>query len=251
MPSTSSAQWIIARLAGPSVAASIVGDLLETAAQRGNVWFWLSVTRIAICYIWRPAIAFVAAFYVGLFWRKFAIVSFVHAGHVPRELVAFAWWDPSDALFPLMWFGTVLWTASLYAAIRYGLRDKLVQLGLGLCCLVAILVFFWRTPIVTLACMALGLCVVVASVRSAQRSNALLLFTAAIVFAFAAGLSSLYLRAVLEGLFYQRLFPSEAAQKTFNICFWAWAAWLTTTACAHTHGRLLQRDQERTATGEL
>jgi len=246
MRSTTSASWIIARFTGPTVAASIVGDLLETAVQRGTLWFWLSVARIAFSYVWRPAIAFVAAFYVGLFWRKFAIMGFMRAGHLPRELYAFAWWDPSDPLFSLMWFGTVLWTAALYAAIRYGLRDKLAQLGLGLCCTVAILVFCWRTPLVTVACIALGLCVVVASVRSAQRSKVLMLFTAVIVFAFAAGLLSLYLRVVLEGLFYQRLFPSESGQKTFNISFWAWAAWLTTTACARMHSRLLERDQSRT-----
>lgn len=242
MPSKTSAEWIIARFTGPSVAASIVGDLLETMAKRGTLRFWFSVARIAFSYIWRPGIAFVAAFYVGLFWRKFAILGFMRAGHQPRELYAFAWWDPSDPLFSVMWFGTVLWTAGLYAAIRYGLRDKLAQLALGLCSLITILVFYWQMPVITLSCVALGLCIVVASVRSVQRSTVLMLFAAAIVFAFAAGLLSLYLRVVLEGLFYQRLFPSEAGQKTFNICVWAWAAWLTTTACARMHGRLLQRD---------
>ncbi len=66
MRSTRWAEWIIARFARRAVAASIVGDLLETATQRGTLWFWWSVAGITLSYIWRPIIAFVAAFYVGL-----------------------------------------------------------------------------------------------------------------------------------------------------------------------------------------
>lgn len=66
MRSTAWAEWIIARFAGRTVAASIVGDLLETAVQRGSWWFWSSIARITLSYIWRPTIAFVAALYIGL-----------------------------------------------------------------------------------------------------------------------------------------------------------------------------------------
>lgn len=66
MRNTRWAEWIIARLAGCGVATSIVGDLLETATQRGTLWFWLSVARITLSYTWRLTVAFVAASYVGL-----------------------------------------------------------------------------------------------------------------------------------------------------------------------------------------
>ena len=60
------AEWIIARFAGHAIATSIVGDLLETANQRGRLWFWLSVARITLSYIWRLTVAFTTASYVAL-----------------------------------------------------------------------------------------------------------------------------------------------------------------------------------------
>ncbi len=71
MRSTTWAEWIIARFAGRTLATSIVGDLIETATQRGTLWFWLSVARITLSYVWRAAVAFVAAFYFGLKNRGF------------------------------------------------------------------------------------------------------------------------------------------------------------------------------------
>jgi hypothetical protein len=234
------AEWVIARFTGHTRAASIVGDLLET--QRGTLWFCLSVARIVLSVIWRPAMAFVAAFYVGLFWRMFATLAFMRAGHARAERYAFAWWDPSQPLFFVMWFGAVLWTVALYAAIRYGLRDKLAQLALGLCGLIAILVFYWRIPVVTVVCIALGLCMFVASVWSAERSRATMAFTVALAVGFGGGFLSLYLRTILENVFYYRLSGSDLDRTIVNICFWVWAAWITTAACAQMHDRLLWRD---------
>jgi hypothetical protein len=240
------AEWIIARLTDRTRAASMVGDLLETATQRGTLWFCFSVARIVLSLIWRPAIAFVAAFYVGLFWRVFALRVFMHLGHAPAERYAFAWWDPSEPLFSVMWFGAILWMAALYAAIRYGLRDKLAQLALGFCGLTTILVIYWRIPVFTIACIALGLSMLFASVWSAERSRALMAFTAALGVGFGVGFLSLYLRTILENVFYYRLSHSDFDRTVVNICFWIWAALITTAACARMHDRLLRRDQPGT-----
>ncbi len=242
MPNATWAEWILAPLTSRARAASIIGDLLEATPHGGTLWFWFSVARIALSLIWRPTIAFVAAFYVGLFWRTFAIMAFLRVGHAPYERYAFAWWEPSEPLFSVMWFGAVLWTAALYAAIRYGLRDQLAQLALGFCGLITLLVLFWRTPVVVVACIAFALAVFIACIWSAQRSRVLLAFISALVVGFGGGLLSLYLRVVMENRFSYRLSRSNFDREIVNICFWAWAAWITTTACARTHERLLRRD---------
>jgi hypothetical protein len=142
-----------------------------------------------------------------------------------------------------MWFGAVLWMAGHYAAIRYGLREKLPQLALGFCGLITILVFYWRIPVVTVACIALGLSVLIASVRSARWSRALMAFTAVLIVGFGGGLLSLYLRAAFESLFSYRLSSSDLDRTIVDICFWVWATLITTLACARMHDRLLRRDQ--------
>lgn len=248
MPNATWAEWILARFTSRARAASVVGDLLETTPHRGTLWFWFSVARIALSLIWRPTIAFVAAFYVGLFWRTFAIIAFLRVGHAPYERYTFAWWEPSEPLFSVMWFGAVLWTAALYAAIRYGLRDHLAQFALGFCSLITILVLFWQTPIVAVTCIAFGLAMLIASIWSAQRSRVLLALAAALAVGFGGGLLPLYLRVVMENLFSYRLSRSNLDREIVNICFWVWTAWITTTACARMHGRLLRSDQESAET---
>jgi hypothetical protein len=47
MRNASVAEWILSRVTGPERAASIVGDLIESADSRGGVWFWSSVIRTA------------------------------------------------------------------------------------------------------------------------------------------------------------------------------------------------------------
>jgi len=235
------AEWIIARFADRNRAAAIVGDLLETATQRGTLWFCLSVAEVVLSLTWRRTVAFVAAFYVGLFWqREFIILMFIRAGHPGPRLNP---WDPWEPLFSVVWFGAVLWMAAAYAAIRYGLRDKFVQVTLGFCGLITIEMCYWRIPVVTAACVALALSILAASVRSARRSRALVALTAALVFGFGGGLLSFYLRAALENLLHFSLARSDLDRTIVNVGFWFLAAWITTTACARMHGRLLRRDQ--------
>jgi len=47
----------------------------------------------------------------------------------------------------------------------------------------------------------------------------------------------------LEDLFYLPLSRSDLNRTIFNICFWLWATWIITTACARMHNLLLRRDQ--------
>lgn len=225
------AEWAIARFVDRRSAASIVGDLLETEAQTGTLSFWVSVVRIVFSFIWRPAVAFVAAYVFGLIGRRVTIVALIHAGS--RELLPSVVWL----------FGNVLWMAVSYAAIRYGLRDKFVQLSLGFCGLVTIVMFYGWTLAVAVACILLALTIVVASVRSAQRNRTWAALTTAVVFGFG---GSLLLRGALTKLFNYQLVRSDLGNAMVSTCFWVLAVWITTTSCARIHDRLLPRDQRAT-----
>lgn len=244
------AEWLIARFTDRSRAASIVGDLLETAEEEGTLWFWVSVGTV----ISRPIIAFVATFYIGLFWRREFTIQ---ANILPYQSRPNLWrliveclrlgippGNMSELHFRAVWLGTVLWMFVPYTAIRYGLRDKFAQLALGFCCLVTVAVFFWWTPVVTIACIGLALPFFIVGVRSAMWRRALVALTAALVFAFAGGLLSMYLRVALEKEFYYALARSGLSGRTVIFFFWLLAVWITTTACARVHDRLVQHHQQ-------
>ncbi len=110
---------VLALFAGRARAAAIYGDLLELAATRPRTSFWIGYLRTLLSLSWRS----LAAFFAG------AIV------------FAFLY---DRLVFPYMWFfamdhphiGEPLGDASLmlcfllpFAAIRYGLRDRAVQLA--------------------------------------------------------------------------------------------------------------------------
>jgi hypothetical protein len=242
MRSAIGAEWIIAQFTDRSRATGIVGDLLETATRRGTFWFWLSVGGIVLSLIWRRTIAFVVAFYGGLFWRHVFLV-LVEEHTRPNAFYA---WDPRSPLSSVMWFGVVLSMATFYAAIRYGLRDKFAQLALGLWGLFTIVMLYQSIPVVTVLSIALALSILFASVRSAQRRRASLALGAALVFAFVASLLSLYLRAGLENLFYYSLSRSDLERTIVNVCFSLLVAWVATATSAQVHDRLLRRDRRGT-----
>lgn len=47
------AEWILSLLEPPERASSTVGDLMEEAAGRGPLWFWIQVTCTALILLWR------------------------------------------------------------------------------------------------------------------------------------------------------------------------------------------------------
>lgn len=247
------AEWIISRYVDRNRAASIVGDLVETTALQGSLWFWLSVVRIVLYLAWRPTLAFVAALNIGLFWRREFTIQANILPYQTRPNVWYLIWaclrlgipygNMSEVHFRAVWFGTVFWIVVSYAVIRYGLRDKFAQLALGLCLLMTVVVFFSRIPAVTVVCVALALSFFIASLRSARSRRALVALTAVLVIAFGGGLLSMYLRAVLEDILFFPISRSYLSRRTVIFWFWLLAIWITTTACARVHQRLLRRDQ--------
>jgi hypothetical protein len=47
------AEWMVSLVSSPERAVSTVGDLLESAAERGPFWFWISVARTTLSLLWR------------------------------------------------------------------------------------------------------------------------------------------------------------------------------------------------------
>jgi hypothetical protein len=246
------AERILSRYVDRNRAASIVGDLVETTALQGSLWFWLSVVRIVLYLAWRPTLAFVAALYIGLFWRREFTIQANILPYQTRPNVLYLilaclrlgipYGNMSELHFRTVWFGTVFWIVVPYAVIRYGLRDKFAQLASGLCLLMTVIVFFSRIPAVIVVCVALALSFFIGSLRSAPRRSALLALAGVLVIAFAGGLLSMYLKAELgDILFFQ--FPHLTINRTVIFCFWLLAIWITTTACARVHQRLRRRDQ--------
>jgi hypothetical protein len=227
------AEWMIARFTDRCRAAGIVGDLLEAAAERGTLWFWLSVARILLSFCWRRAIAFIAAVYAA----QFSIAAFralvfgIRAVHRPRDP-----WEP--LLFSLTVFATLLWTAAAYAAVRYGLRDKFAHLALGFCVLISMAIFYWWSRIVMVTCISLAFFIVIASTRPAQWRRALVALAVALLFGFAGLRLSLYLHWVSEVFIYT--YPQT---HYVEVCRELFAVWTMTTACAWTHHLLLRRDR--------
>jgi len=50
---TAIAEWILSQVLPPDRAASTVGDWMEDAAERGNLWFWSCVFRTTASCLWR------------------------------------------------------------------------------------------------------------------------------------------------------------------------------------------------------
>jgi hypothetical protein len=53
MTKSRGAEWILSQVLPPDRAASTVGDWMEDATQRGNIWFWSCVLQTAVLSVWR------------------------------------------------------------------------------------------------------------------------------------------------------------------------------------------------------
>src|SRR5271168_2441253 len=152
MHNASVAEWIVARFTTRKRAASMVGDLLELQAQKGQLWFWLSLARVVLALAWRRQLAFVAAFMFGagacsgLQVTESMGIAALGAGQLP-------WMN-------LFWvFLYILWFVAVYTVIRYGLRDRVAQLALALTVVTIPVVRYGPQRAILTACLGLSLCI--------------------------------------------------------------------------------------------
>jgi hypothetical protein len=109
---------ILALIAGRDRATAIYGDLLELAATRPRTSFWIGYFRTLMSLSWRPLTAFLTAAIVCAmlydsqgFGLWICAVAFPHLGPPLADVILLLWF-----LVP-------------FAAIRYGFRDRPVQLA--------------------------------------------------------------------------------------------------------------------------
>lgn len=171
MRSASIAEWIVSRFTSSARAVSFVGDLEESRPQKGHLWFWASLAGFLFLLCWRRFAALIAAFYLGS--RVFAVLQFIalrtKSQHRPQD----SWVSLFLAISAV---GAFLWMTSIYAATRYGLRDRATQLSFlwsGLA--TAVLVSWWHPAILLFSITLGGVHVFFSMTRPKDRSWLLVL----------------------------------------------------------------------------
>ncbi len=238
MRSASWAEWLIARFTEPANASSIVGDFIEAPARSGCFWFWVSVSGVIVSLACRRWIGFVAAIYLGLYaaGRLQTPIWGMRSAHRPPPS-----WMPIFAV--LYGLGIVLWIAAPYVALRYGLRDKFVQVVLGFVGLVTLVIFYWWISGVAASCVLAGLVLIAASLASSERRRSLLALVIASVLSIGGGLGVMFLWAGLQP-------PQEMMQYWMGSLVAPVAiVAIITTSCARVHRTLLRRSQAPSHTG--
>jgi hypothetical protein len=130
-------------------ATAIVGDLVEIREQKGTVWFWLSAAGVLLSLVWRWPIAFVASFYAGAWsFAAFLMATTGINAHHPQP--DYPWGLVVEGL---VFVGSCAVALSVFACIRYGLRDRATQMVLAWGTLATAVIYLWWVPAVLLACI--------------------------------------------------------------------------------------------------
>jgi hypothetical protein len=156
MPNTSPVEIFLALFAGPDRAAAILGDLTEMAATRGRLWFLAAYLRTLFTFTWRIVLA--------LFVADIGRQSIFDLFHLYLRVTPPAWRTTLSPAFlnssgPLLaCIVSTLWFALPFAAVRYGLRDRFVQLTFAIAVgiTVALLYIPWASLLVAAATLLLA-----------------------------------------------------------------------------------------------
>ena len=164
MHKTSPTEWLFARLTTPDRAAAILGDLTEMAATRGRLWFAAAYARTLVALTWR----IVLALFVADIGRQTIFDLFhLYLRHTPaawRDATG-SWLDLLNQSGPLLaCIMSTLWFALPFAAVRYGLRDRFVQLTFAVA--MGTTVAFLAIPWASLVCAAATLVLAIAAFTS-------------------------------------------------------------------------------------
>jgi len=153
----------LARYTPPDRAASILGDLLETAQTEGRLWFWASFIRVLCSLAWRVPVAWLGAYAIGG-----SLIALLMT-HDPLWLSAdFKHVNPSGAVAMTAFMivttpGMALWFVAPYAALRFGLRDRFSQLAVALFIVTTLALLLGRYP----AALITGAAVLIAAIVAA------------------------------------------------------------------------------------
>jgi hypothetical protein len=132
-PMLNLSEALLFRLTDPTRAAAIYGDLVELAATRGRLWFWLAYARTLVAIGWRTPAAIVAAIVFTTSLRGaiasrlqphwlFNIQQLNLTYQQHPHLNQFCWTLSISVMF-------CAWIVFPYVAIRFGLRNRLTYLS--------------------------------------------------------------------------------------------------------------------------
>jgi hypothetical protein len=251
MRTASTAEWILCRVTSKERAASMVGDLMEIQERKGVLWFWLSVASVALSLFWRRPIAFVAAFYTGMwtFGRLMMVIYGINAQHRPPE---YPWMPVFDVLILA---GSTLWAVSLYGAIRYGLQERSAQLVLAYAGLVTAVIYLWWLPAVLAACIAAALVIATASILKSKLRKESLVVLVAVSIGSAARflafiLAALYQHFLYRGPWGDREMQEHPSLEWVALCMMVLSFWVMTTAWSKMR-EWLMRSESLESSGEM
>jgi len=188
MHSDRMAEWLLSRWTERRRAAAMVGDLLEIRAQKGRLWYWLALAGAMLRLAWRPVVATIAGFYAGAYAFSFFQMA-IWGVHVQHRPTGYAW---TPVFSVLNGCGAILCLVLVYAAIRYGIHDRLSQLSLVLAALSVPLAWWWWKPPVVAACLASLAVVTLGSLFHRQLRRALPILAAVLGVGFTGGLLTVY-----------------------------------------------------------
>jgi hypothetical protein len=154
MPKTSPTESLLALVAGRDRAAGIMGDLLELAATRSRGWLVATYLRTLLSLTWRPLAAFLAGAGVSATILYAELPTWI--GHIFLLIGHPHIWPPLDQVRSELWFLVP------FAAVRYGIRDRVVQLALALLLATSgpfYLGFWFDFDPIPITCIACGLLV--------------------------------------------------------------------------------------------
>jgi hypothetical protein len=167
MDKANAAEWILRRVMSRARASELVGDRLESRPEEGRLSFWLGIGWLVVVFSWRSVAGVLAGSIVGVVfsWAVFAY-TWTHL-----YLLGFQVSSPlNGAYFYYLSIALLLWTASIYALVRFGFRDALTRISLlGAVLSTAAQCIFWipyRTGVIsTTALVFLLFCLISAKRR--------------------------------------------------------------------------------------
>jgi hypothetical protein len=164
MRSSQWAEWIVGRFTSSAKAATLIGDLEELRPQKGSLWFWSSLDLFVAGLCWRRIVALIVVSYLAM--RIFGGLTFIVARAISQHQPHQSW---VSALLIFLEIDALLWITSIFAAIRYGIRDRGAQLaflwaGLG----TAVVVSWSHLPVFL---FSIGLCAVLMVLSIVNREN--------------------------------------------------------------------------------
>jgi hypothetical protein len=240
--SAPAAEWLIARFTCAEAASSMVGDLLEEAAARGDLWFWRAVAGIVLRLNRRRLLAFSVALICAHFLRELPMPVFsAVAGRLPAPQPPEMW----VSLFAVLgWIAMLSWVAAPYLLVRYGLRDRFAQLALAVSVLVTAADIFWQRPAIAVACIAAAAAVLVALTLFTRWRGPLL----ALLIATLVGYAGFQGAVDLSWRFLNFAPPSVSLSACVNGLAPVCAAGTLTVACGYLHSLLTRQNHRKPET---